>query len=331
MERIGIAFSTRALLTPRRIVTLAQEAEERGFEVALMTESRNDGLACAEAAALATKKIKVGTGIANIYLRHPALLAVQCAAIDDLSEGRLVLGLGTGHPYLNEKSLGISMARPGTVTRECIEIVKRVVAGEPVTYQGAVFKINNFTLGFKPFRLKIPIYIAVLRPRMARLAGEISDGVLFNLMAPEYMRVKLLPEIELGAKKAGRDPKEVEIASLLPCFISKDRDAALQSAKTSIINYALMPFYNAMLVEGGFGREANAAVEAWSRGDKEGAFKAISEGMAGSLTIFGSPTESRRQLEKYRKAGMTLPILFPGAIGQDWEISMREALNLLGG
>lgn len=329
MTRYGIAFSNRSGLGVTGLTRYAQRGEERGFAAALMTESRNDGLACAQAFAAATRKIAIGTSIANIYLRHPVLLAMNAGVLDEFSGQRLILGLGTGHRAFNEACLGLRMTPPLATMRECVEVVRQVLTGDAVNYRGQIFQVQDFRLGFRPVRTHIPIYIAALGPKMAHLAGEIADGVIFNLVSPAYTP-ELIRHLHQGARKAGRDPKDIEVACLLSCAITEDRAAAYEAARGVIAGYAAMPFYNRMLSHSGFRQEAARMQQAWAKGDREGAVRSVTEEMVRALTLAGPAEECVRKVAEYRAVGVSLPIIFPSAIGQEWGISIEAALETFG-
>ncbi|MEW6301790.1 MAG: LLM class flavin-dependent oxidoreductase, partial [Thermodesulfobacteriota bacterium] len=135
MVRLGVVLSTATDASPKEFVRLGQYAEEKGFEAILVNEGRGDALACAEAIALGTTRIKVGTNIANIYFRHPFLAAMTAATIADLSDGRLVLGFGVSHRPLIE-SLGLRMDQPREYLRLYIQTVRKALDGRSI---GAFF------------------------------------------------------------------------------------------------------------------------------------------------------------------------------------------------
>src|SRR5881628_2612268 len=165
MERIALAFSPLRDASPRDIVSWSRDAEERGYEAVFIPESYCDSLAYAEAVALATSQLRVGTGVTNIYLRQPTLLAAEAAAVQEFSGGRLLLGLGVGHRAVNEP-LGIAMDDPLGRVRQVIGVLR-----------------DAWVKGPHQPRPSTPpaVLAAALAPRMIELAGELADGVIFNL------------------------------------------------------------------------------------------------------------------------------------------------------
>ena len=165
MERIAIAFSPLRDASPQDILAWSRRAETLGYEAVFIPESFCDSLAYAEAVALGTTRVKIGTAITNVYLRQPTLLAEEAAAVQEFSGGRLLLGLGVGHRAVNEP-LGIDMGDPLGKVRTVIGTLRAAWAKGPHQPRPA-----------PPPRL----LAAALAPRMIALAGELADGVIFNL------------------------------------------------------------------------------------------------------------------------------------------------------
>ena len=311
-DRTAIAFSPLRDASPRDIVAWAQRAEALGWSAVFIPESFNDSLAYAEAVALATSRIRVGTAITNIYLRHPTLLAQQAAAVQEFSGGRLVLGLGVGHRAVNEP-LGIDMGDPLGRMREVIETLRAAWTKGPHQPRPAV-----------PPRL----LAAALRRPMIELAGELADGVIFNLFTVErYPRA--LAHLASGAVRAGRDPKALEVCHFTTCYLADDRSAALHEAKRMLACYANLPFYGRMLAESGFADEVTAVRAAWKRGDVAGAEAAVSDAMADAVTLVGDPARCRERLAAYRAAGATSTVVFPNPVGESRAAAVERALATL--
>src|SRR5215468_3916874 len=165
MDRIAFAFSPLRDALPQEILAWSRRAEELGCAAVFIPESFNDSLAYAQAVAQATTRLRVGTAITNVYLRQPTLLAQQAAAVQEFSGGRLLLGLGVGHRVVNQ-SLGIDMGEPLRKIRDVIGTLR-----------------DAFVKGPHQPRPKTPpkLLAAALAPRMVDLAGELADGVIFNL------------------------------------------------------------------------------------------------------------------------------------------------------
>src|SRR5215510_924654 len=192
MSRLGVVLSTATEAPPKEFVQLGQLAEEQGFEAILVNEGRGDALACAEAIALHTSRIKVGTNIANIYFRHPFLAAMTAATIAELSEGRVVVGFGVSHRPLLE-SLGVKMDQPRQYMREYVQTVKKALRGE---------SLGSF---FRPRRsaYPVPVYVASVTAETAEVGGEYGDGIMPFLPARSYLTL-LLNAAKSAAQRAGK-------------------------------------------------------------------------------------------------------------------------------
>jgi alkanesulfonate monooxygenase SsuD/methylene tetrahydromethanopterin reductase-like flavin-dependent oxidoreductase (luciferase family) len=199
MDRIAVAFSPLRDAPPEDILAWSRRAEALGFAAVFVPESFNDSLAYAQAVASATTRLHVGTAITNIYLRHPSLLAQQAAAVQEFSGGRLLLGLGVGHRPVNA-SLGIDMGDPLAKTRDVIPALRAAWAKGP----------------HQP-RPRTPprILAAALVKPMIELAGELADGVIFNLFPLERYR-RAMAMLHRGATRGGRDPQALESVTSRP-------------------------------------------------------------------------------------------------------------------
>src|SRR5256886_7365127 len=187
MDRIALAFSPLRDASPRDVVAWSGSAEERGYEAVFIPESSCDSLAYAEAVALATRRLRVGTGITNVYLRRPTLLAAQAAAVQEFSGGRLLLGVGVGHRAVNEP-LGIDMSDPLGTMRQVIGTLRASWTKGPIQPRPGV-----------PPR----VLAAALAVPMIELAGELADGVMFKLF-PRTRYPRALPALGRGAPPAAR-------------------------------------------------------------------------------------------------------------------------------
>jgi len=176
MSRLGVVLSTATEAPSKEFVRLGQVAEEKGFDAILVNEGRGDALACAEAIALGTTRIKVGTNIANIYFRHPFLTAMTAATISELSDGRLLLGLGISHRPLIE-SLGMKMEHPRQYMRSYVQTVKQALSGQPI---GSFFRP-------RPSAQPVPVYVAAVTSESAEVGGELADGIMPFLPSRSYL------------------------------------------------------------------------------------------------------------------------------------------------
>jgi F420-dependent oxidoreductase-like protein len=310
MKRLGVAFSWRES-SLENILTCARCAEQAGIESVWIPEAwGRDAFLTLAAVAQVTDHVKLGTGIVNVYSRSPATLAMGAATLDELSKGRAILGVGSSGPGVVERWHGIRYERPLTRVRETVGIVRLALSGATTNFQGSFFHVSDFKLAMDHPKRPIPIYVAALGPKMIRLAGEIADGVLLYLCSLQAIP-KANEEIRKGADEAGRPLENFDIAALLPTVVSESRSDAQAMVARAIAYYVggMGTYYRRVISESGFASEASKINEAWQRGDRLSATKAVSPQLIDSVALAGSPDECRRKLEDFRSSGVTLPIV----------------------
>ena len=310
MKRLGVAFSWRER-SLQSVVTNASCAEQAGVESVWMPEAwGRDAFLTLAAITRSTAHVKLGTGIVNVYSRSPAALAMSAATLDELSNGRAILGLGCSGRRVVERWHGIQYERPLTRVRETVEIARLALSGAVTDFQGSVFHVSDFNLAMDRPQRKIPIYVAALGPKMLNLAGEIADGVLLYLH-PLSLIPNAIDVVRKGASKAGRQIDEVDVAALLPTAVSENRREARYGVARAIAYYVggMGSYYRRLIGESGFESEASKISSAWGRGDRVSATAAVSDRLIDSVAVAGSPDECRRRLQDFRNSGVTLPIL----------------------
>ena len=314
MSRIGIAFSGG--LTASEIADCAERAEALGYESVWVAEGHGgDQFAILAACALRTRRVRLGTAISSVFVRTAPTIAMAAAAVDELSGGRFVLGLGSSHRVQVGPEHGVEYSKPLGRVRDTVAVVRGLLRDGEVGHAGETVRIERFDLWFEPFRREIPIYLSALFPKMTQLCGEIADGVILarsTLASAGRARAHVVA----GAGRAGRDASAVEIASLLPASVAPDRNEALAAARPGLAFYAgFFPRYNRLLAESGFPAEAAAVAKAWAAGDKAGAERAVTDEMIAATSVAGTPAECRERLEAYRASGLDVPIISPFARG----------------
>jgi 5,10-methylenetetrahydromethanopterin reductase len=301
-----------------RLAGYARTAEQIGLRSFLVTEGpASDALAASQFIASLTARIHVGTGIANIYTRHPALLAGHAITIDALAPGRLLLGLGTSHEPVNA-AYGINMDKPLRALRDCVGTLRKAFSGQ------ALVDRPGFTAP-RPSG-KISIYIAGISPRSIELTGEVADGSLPLNYCPRGLK-EVVDGIERGARRAGRNPKEVAIALIMHCCVCEDRAVAMKSVKSTLAMYGSLPFYNRLFARQGFTREAEAVMSAASGGNMAAAAAAVSDSMAEEVAAMGSAQDCKRKLEEFEAAGASYVLLYPVPIDGNYDRGVRAVLD----
>lgn len=328
---LGFTLSSLTGLPPSRLAALAARAERRGFGTLALTESYNDVMPLAAALAARTRSAAIATAIANVGFRHPALLAMSAAAVDELSGGRFVLGLGVGTQWFDRQALGGLASRPLAALAEYIALLRQLwQAGAAATQaDGQYYRLDPFHLDSAPSRPRIPIYLAALGPAMLRLTGRLADGV-FLTMLPIDSIPAAISEIRDAATAAGRDPSEVTIAMLVRVCLDDDLDRAREGARASIPLYVTFPGYARHLRGLGYGAVVDASQAAYARGDLAAAAGAIPDELVDRVSVYGSAERCRAGLERFRAAGIDLPIVSARRTVEDWETTLERAIDAFG-
>jgi len=256
------------------------------------------------AAAMATKRLKLGSGIAMAFTRSPTETALNALDIDRLSGGRAVLGLGTSVGEWNERVHGVAYGKPIAHLREIVTTVRAIIekghTGELGQIDGAYHKLDlrNFNTGRKPTRSSIPIHVSALFERSVILAGEVADGLLghpvwsLEWIAEQAARL----DKTLAAKGRGRGDFHVNLWSYVA--INKDRKQAINDTRGAIAFYSSVPQYQKYYAAQGFGTEANAVIEAASRKDTAAMLKAVPDEMVTTFAIVGTRDEALERISK---------------------------------
>ncbi len=297
-------------------------AESLGYESVYVTHiAGRESLTVLSAYALATSTIRVGTGVVPIYTRTPATMAQTAATIDELSGGRLTLGLGVSYRPVVEGWHGQSIDRPVAEMREYTAIVRAILRGEDPP-PGKKWQTGFRLFGLDP-RPSLPIYIAALSPAMLRLAGEIADGVLLWLCNPSYIRDVVIPELTAGRERAGLTLDGFDVVPAVPAAVTDSPDDAYRAMRKDLLPYFGLPFYRAMIERTGFGSDI-AAYDA-AAGDLDAMQSAISDGFLEELTAVGDASAVQQGLERYRAAGASSPCVGP-IPKTDFEVTLRAGL-----
>ncbi len=255
-----------------------------------------------------TKKIQLATSIVNIYSRTPAALAQHFATLDELSEGRMIIGLGTSGPQVIEHFHGVKFNPPLTRMKECVEIINMLVAGTPLNYQGKLFKLSRgFTLRFEPVRKHIPIWIASLNPRSVEFTARQTDGWL-PVMIPLSGLKKAIGDFRAIAKEAGRDPASVQVKSPGHVTVTNNPDRARAAHAGTVAFYAarMGTFYSEQLTRYGFGADVAKIKEAWAAGSAREGTAAVSPKLLSELGYIGGLEGAIERLKAQDEAGVDL-------------------------
>jgi probable F420-dependent oxidoreductase len=303
------------------IVQLAREAEAAGFDSVWTGEyfSRN-AFTTLTAMALATQRIAIGSGIAYAFLRSPVQLAMAAADIDELSGGRMILGLGTGTRSQNEQWYGVPFASPGPKLNETVEISRALWShkGGPLRHSGRFYNLSipNF-IRHHQARSRIPILLGVVSPYMLRLAGRIGDGLLGHATyTRSYYRDVVVPTLTGAAVEAGRNPADLEKVVTVLTIVDRDGDRARRDAGAWLNFYYVGKVFHSILDFHGWADEKNAILSSFRTMDPAGMAAAISDRMWREvLTLVGTPDEIRRQWAEVSTLADHVVLLAPAPYG----------------
>lgn len=316
--RLGIGF-TGSPFSVGEIVEYAKMSERAGIDSLWVAEDYflRDAVSILSSVALSTEKIKLATGIISPYVRNPVLIALTTATLDEASKGRMILGLGTG-AFSPMGKMGITFKKPLTFMRESVEVIRRLLEGEEVNFQGEFLTVKGVKLGrspyftllrpFRPVRRRIPIYLAAKGPKMLQLAGEIGDGVLLTAgCSREYVKYAV-EKVKAGAEKAGRSLEEVDVASyiLYSPYRFEDVNLALKALITHIISRASPSDLKRDGINEDESRRLRETLE--KEGVRE-SLRLLTEEMAEKYSVFGDVERCREKVLEYVESGVTLPIL----------------------
>jgi len=299
-------------------IELVKYAEEKGFEAVWQAESRlvRDAIVPMAAFASHTTKLKVASGVTNNWTRNIGLLAATFLTLDDLAPDRIICGIGAWWDPLASK-VGINRRKPLSAMRETVEVLRRLLNMETVTFHGEFHYVDGIQLDVVHGRKEprnVPIYIGATGMKMMELAGEIGDGVCLNyLVHPDY-NLRAMDALEKGAKKAGRSIDDVDRPQLMICSVDHDRKKALNGARKMMTQYLGQQPH--LMKASGVSQELLDEIHqvlTWPATDEEieGAMHLVPDDVVQMCTASGSPEEVKAKVREYIDNGCTCPILYP--------------------
>lgn len=303
-DSLGVALAGAE--APAHVADWSRAAERAGLASLWIVEDYFDpgAFALAGAAAAVTERITIGLGVVNPYTRHPAVLAMETAALAGTAPGRIVLGLGSSNRRWIEEQMGIAFKTPLADLGECVAIVRRLLAGERLDFHGERFRLDGVRLESAP-KADVPIVLGVKGPRALGVAAEIADGVLCSVLAsPAHVR-------RVRAATAGR-PGFV-VAAYVPLLVDDDGARARDALRPLLGRYLGVLHGQSILADAGLGPERTRPFrEALLRG--EDARQGVDDEMVDALAVAGTPAQCRRQLRRLSEAGLDAAVaVVPGA------------------
>jgi alkanesulfonate monooxygenase SsuD/methylene tetrahydromethanopterin reductase-like flavin-dependent oxidoreductase (luciferase family) len=303
-----IACSLGSLLSINQVLDCSQILSKTSAEIIWIPETW--GMENFSMLSMVSQKApthKIGSSIINIFSRSPASIAMGAVTVDTISNGRLILGLGTSSMSIVENFHGYEFKNPVLRMREYVEIIKLILSGNPVNYTGKIFNLKNFTLLIKPPREKIPIYLAAVNQKMVELTWNVADGVIFYLRPIEEMKKTI---------QTMQSKRKIDVTCQLITCVSQDSELAINKCKKTLAFYiSVGKIYRDFLAKNGFENETRNIFEEFNKSGFNSNHELVTDKMVNSLTIAGDPKNCITQLQKFKETGMDLPIIQFNPIG----------------
>lgn len=301
-------------------IKIAQYAESKGFEAVWQAESRlvRDAIVPMAAFAATTSKLKVGSGVINNWTRNIGLLAATFLTLDDLAPNRIICGIGAWWDPL-AKNVGIERRKPLLAMKETVEVMRRLLRMENVTYHGEFHHVTGIELDVVHGRREprnVPIYIGATGDQMMELTGEIADGAVLNYCVPPHYNDKAMELLDKGAKKVGRRAEDLDRPQLVVCSVHDDRKKAIEAAKVLLTQYLAQQPHIAKA--SGVSEEVVKKVQSilgWpaTKEQVHEAMQYVPDDFVLGISATGTPEEVKKKVQEYIDRGCTCPILYPMA------------------
>jgi F420-dependent oxidoreductase-like protein len=319
-------------LTRSDQLEIVQEAERLGYDSVWTAEAYGSDAATVLAwLAGVTTKIRLGSAIFQIPGRTAAMTAMTAATLDNISEGRFILGLGTSGPQVSEGWHGVRFGKQLARTREYVEVVRMALERQRVEFHGESIDLplpdgpgKALKLTIAPVQDKIPIYIAAIGPKNTQLAAEIADGIIPTFFSPEHVAV-IRDEIQVGVERAGngKTMDDVAMAPSIQVYVGDDMEEARNLMRPVIGLYVGgmgsrdKNFYNQLVQRYGFEDDAKKIQDLYLDGKKDEAMAAIPDALIDTVTLCGPKEHVRERLAAFREAGVDTLGLSPMAWTKD--------------
>lgn len=281
---------------------MAKMVEDEGFESCWAAETTNTAFVASSVAIGATDSITVGTAIALAFPRSPTITAMTAWDLDELSGGRFILGLGSQVKRVNESRFSVPFEHPAPKLREYAQVLRTVWAanrGDEVVHEGRFYSVTMPTFHGRPQpdRRDVPIYFAAVGPTMARVCGEVADGLIGHpLASPRYLQEVIRPAIETGAERAGRRPEECNLTASPMISIADDGDVARREVKLQIAFYATTRTYKQILELHGRGPLVPELRSAFEARDKDRMVQLVDDELCDTIAVAGTADEARDRI-----------------------------------
>ena len=293
-------------------------AEDKGFEAVWQAESRlvRDAIVPMAAYAAVTEKIVIGSGVINNWTRNIGLLASTYLTLDDLAPNRIICGIGAWWDPL-ARNVGIERRKPLLAMKETIEVFRRLLNMEQVTFHGEFHQVDGIELDVVHGRREprnVPVYIGATGPKMMELTGEIADGVVLNYCVPPEYNNQAMERLKVGAKRASRSVDDLDRPQLVVCSVDMDEDKALDTSRELLTQYLAQQPHIAKA--SGVSQDIVDEIQSilgWPATHEQivQAKHLVSDELVTRITASGTPEQARAKVQEYIDHGSTCPILYP--------------------
>ncbi|MGI5467853.1 LLM class F420-dependent oxidoreductase [Streptomyces sp. CA-132043] len=322
-------------------LAVAQEADRLGYSVCWAAEAYgSDGPTVLSWVAAQTERIDVGSAIFQIPARAPAMTAMTAATLDSLSGGRFRLGLGVSGPQVSEGWYGVKFDKPLARTREYVEIVRKAMSRERLSYEGEHWTLplpggpgKPIKLTVHPERERIPLYIAAIGPKNLEQTGEIADGALLIFPAAEHLQDTAIAPLRAGREKAGLTMEGFDVCPTLPIAVGEDKD--VPTLADAFRPYTALyvggmgsrkqNFYNRLAQRMGYEQAAAEIQDRYLAREKDAAAAAVPHELIDSTTLLGSVDRIADRMQAYAAAGVTTLTLSPAGFTLEERIAALRA------
>jgi len=339
--KLGVAIGYWGLgLSSEDQLAIVQEAERLGYDSVWAAEAYgSDAATILGWLSQATSRIRLGSGIFQMPGRSAAMTAMTAATLDQLSGGRMILGIGSSGPQVAEGWHGQRFGRQLQRTREYVEVVRMALRRERVVFDGETLTLplpdgpgKALKLTIAPVQERIPIYLAAIGPRNTTLAAEIADGWIPTLFSPEHV-AEFRPLLEEGfARAPGKSFDDFEIAPMVNVMVTDDVDAARDAMRHYVALYVGgmgsrdKNFYNALVQRYGFEEAAKTVQDLYLEGKKDEAAAALPAELIDTVSLCGPPDVVRERLAVFRDAGVGTLMVAPMAWTREERLAQLRLL-----
>ena len=296
----------------KAVLRAAQLAEDLGYDSIWIPEAwAYEQFQLLAEIATVTKRLKLATGIANVFSRSPGLLAMSAATLDEISEGRVILGLGTSGKVVVENFHGVAYAKPLTRLRETVGIMRALWRGDRLSPEmSTLFEARHFKLEMRPFRSDIPVYIASLQDKAIHEIGRIADGWVPTFWPYTHLGDGIAM-IAAGARQAGRDPQRIAVAPFMAVIPLDDVAVARSMIKPLVSFYigGMGTYYHALFCRYGFKDNVDLVRDLYKAGSRREAAAAVADDLIDAVAICGPPAHCREKLAEWQAHGITAALL----------------------